>query len=235
MRETAEGTAETINLEGISMFNSFSRSETSGWTVSIGVPRAIMMAEIWRWLGWTITGTALLSLTGIALALLMARRIAGSIQGLIAPALALGRGESVAIEHLELKEFDEAVKSLTKASQLIKQRAAEHERAEATRREAEDLKRFNAELRESEARFRGFFENAVVGTTEIDSAGRFVQVNQRFCQITGYGREELLGMGPLDLTHPEDCDRDYEQLASYRRGNCHFTGPKSAMFARTAA
>jgi PAS domain S-box-containing protein len=154
LRDTAEGTAQGINFEGVPMFNSFSRSATSGWTVMIGVPKAIMMAEIWRWLWWTIAGTALLSLTGVALALLMARRIASSIQGLIAPALALGRGESVAIGRLELTEFDEAAESLVKASQLIQQRAVERERAEAARRETEDLKRFNAELERSEAEAR---------------------------------------------------------------------------------
>ena len=154
MRDTAEGTAEIINFEGVPMFNSFSRSATSGWTVMIGVPKAIMMAEIWRWLWWAIAGTALLSLAGIALALLMARRIAGSIQGLIAPALALGRGEPVAIGHLELAETDEVGESLVRASQLIQQRAAERERAEAARRETEDLKRLNAELERSEAEAR---------------------------------------------------------------------------------
>jgi PAS domain S-box-containing protein len=154
MRESAESTAEVINFERIPTFDSFSRSATSGWTVVIGVPKAIMMAGIWHWLWWTIAGTALLSLTGVALALLMARRIAGAIQGLIAPALALGRGESVAIGRLELTEFDEAVESLVTASQLIQQRAVERERAEAARRETEDLKRLNAELERSEAEAR---------------------------------------------------------------------------------
>ncbi len=154
MRDTAEGTAEGINFEGVPMFNSFSRSATSGWTVVIGVPKAVMMAEIWRWLRWAIAGTALLSLAGVALALLMARRIAGSIQGLIAPALALGRGEPVAIGPLELAETNEVGESLVKASQLIQQRAAERERAEAARRETEDLKRLNAELERSEAEAR---------------------------------------------------------------------------------
>ena len=74
----------------------------------------------------------------------MARKIAGSIQGLIAPALALGCGESVAIGQLELAEINQVGESLIRASQLIQQRAAlieqraaEHERAEAARRETE--------------------------------------------------------------------------------------------------
>jgi signal transduction histidine kinase/CheY-like chemotaxis protein len=151
-----EGSAEVVNLEGIPMFDSYSRSATSGWTVVIGVPKAIMMAEIWRWLAWTIGCTALLSLTGIGLALLLAQRIAGSIQGLIAPALALGRGEPVATGQLDLAETNEVGESLLKASHLIQQRAAERERAQDVRREAEELKRFNAELELSEADARAW-------------------------------------------------------------------------------
>ncbi len=40
MRDSAEGTAESTNFEGIPMLDSFSRSATSGWTVVIGVPKA---------------------------------------------------------------------------------------------------------------------------------------------------------------------------------------------------
>jgi hypothetical protein len=41
MAAAAEGTVELSNLEGIRVFDSFSRSATSGWTVVIGVPKAI--------------------------------------------------------------------------------------------------------------------------------------------------------------------------------------------------
>ena len=75
IRDAEERTAENINLEGIQVVNGFNRSLTSGWTVVIGAPKAIMMAEIWHWLWWTITGTALLSLTGIALALPIGRSV----------------------------------------------------------------------------------------------------------------------------------------------------------------
>jgi hypothetical protein len=78
MSDTAEGKAEFINFLGVTLFSSFSRSAVSGWTVMIGVPKANMRAEIWRWLWWTLAGTALLSLTGILLALRMARRMAQS-------------------------------------------------------------------------------------------------------------------------------------------------------------
>ncbi len=154
IRGSAEGIAEAVSFEGVPMVNSFSRSPTSGWTVLIGVPKAVMMAEIWRWLFWVVAGTGLLSISGVGLALLMGRRIASSIHALISPALALGRGEPITITGLDLAETHEVGESLLKASQRIQQRAAERERAEAVRREAEDLKRFNAELGRSEAEAR---------------------------------------------------------------------------------
>src|SRR5882672_3894837 len=47
-------------------------------------------------------------------------------------------------------------------------------------------------LRESEERFRGTFENAAVGIVHNDPSGRFLRVNEKYCAIVGYSREELL-------------------------------------------
>ncbi len=79
-------------------------------------------------------------------------------------------------------------------------------------------KRAEKALRESESRFRAFFETAAVGTAELDLQGRFMQVNERFCQITGYGHEELLGMTAAELTHPEDRDLDLGQIEACLQG-----------------
>lgn len=68
-----------------------------------------------------------------------------------------------------------------------------------------ERKRAEQELRNSEERFRAFFELAAAGAAEVEpSAGQFTRVNARFCEITGYSREELLKMSQLDCTHPED-------------------------------
>ncbi|WP_079433774.1 PAS domain S-box protein [Zoogloea sp. LCSB751] len=68
-------------------------------------------------------------------------------------------------------------------------------------------------LRESEARFRSFFENMAVGAGQLDARGRYLDVNERYCQITGYSRKALLdGMGPLDITHPDDIPADRERV-----------------------
>lgn len=63
-------------------------------------------------------------------------------------------------------------------------------------------------LRESEELYRATFEHAPVGVAHLDLEGRWLQVNTRLCEITGYSREELLSLNYRDITHPEDLGPD---------------------------
>ncbi len=65
-------------------------------------------------------------------------------------------------------------------------------------------------LEDCEARFRATFEQAAVGITHVAPDGRFVDVNARICQITGYSRDELLALTIQDLRHPDDLSRESE-------------------------
>jgi PAS domain S-box-containing protein len=74
-------------------------------------------------------------------------------------------------------------------------------------------------LQDSEERYRSLFEQAGVGVVEIDSSsGRLCQVNGKFCEIIGYGKQELLGRTFLELTHPEERERDRIQIERLVRG-----------------
>ena len=59
-------------------------------------------------------------------------------------------------------------------------------------------------LRESQAQFRSVFEQAAVGIAMLDAQHRWILVNRRFCEITGYGEAELLARSSWDLTHGAD-------------------------------
>ena len=70
-----------------------------------------------------------------------------------------------------------------------------------------------------EGDFRAIFEPAGVGVVQADlAAGRFLRVNRKMCEITGYSADELLGMDVLDLTHPEDREEDLLRAGRMLRG-----------------
>lgn len=67
---------------------------------------------------------------------------------------------------------------------------------------------------ESDA-FRGFFDNLAVGGVQIGPDGRFLRVNRRLCELTGYSREALLRMRVGDLDHPDDAVADRERWSTF--------------------
>ena len=64
------------------------------------------------------------------------------------------------------------------------------------------------ELRRSEERFRATFEQAAVGVVHVTLDGRYERVNERFCDLVGYPRDELERMTFREITHAEDVARE---------------------------
>jgi PAS domain S-box-containing protein len=79
-------------------------------------------------------------------------------------------------------------------------------------------KKTEIELRENRARLDATYNEAAVGISEVDLRGGFLAVNDRFCEITGYSREELLNRRFQDITHPEDLKQDSELFARLKAG-----------------
>ena len=68
-------------------------------------------------------------------------------------------------------------------------------------------------LTESERRFRAIFENASVGMAVIDSnTGRFVRINNKYCNIVGYTEAEMLMTTFQNITYPDDLEADLENM-----------------------
>jgi two-component system, sensor histidine kinase and response regulator len=85
--------------------------------------------------------------------------------------------------------------------------AARAELAEANRSlAAEVAERTRAEkfLLESERRFRGYFEQALVGMAILSERKEWIEVNQRFCRMLGYSEDELLQKTWSEMTCADD-------------------------------
>jgi PAS domain S-box-containing protein len=75
-------------------------------------------------------------------------------------------------------------------------------------------KRMEKSLRESEERFRTIFEQAAVGVAQVESlTGRFVRINQKYCDIIGYSREEMLDKCFQDITYQDDLSSNVSDVA----------------------
>lgn len=71
-----------------------------------------------------------------------------------------------------------------------------------------ELSRVEAELRESEERFRQAFDNAPIGLALVGLDGRWLQVNRALSEIVGYTPDELMQLDFQTITHPDDLDGD---------------------------
>ena len=77
-------------------------------------------------------------------------------------------------------------------------------------RDITDKTQIMAALQQSEARFRGTFENAAVGVAHVALDGSWLRVNDTLCQVAGYSRETLLTKTYRNITEPGDLTVELE-------------------------
>jgi PAS domain S-box-containing protein len=71
-----------------------------------------------------------------------------------------------------------------------------------------ELQRKNAELRESEERFRTAFEDAPIGMGLSTLEGRWLEVNGALCDLVGRSAVQLLEQPLWELAHPADRQKE---------------------------
>ena len=62
------------------------------------------------------------------------------------------------------------------------------------------------------------FEQAAIGIAHLTLDEDWISVNQRFCEITGYSREEILQLKVQDLSHPEEIPASLDFVRRIRAG-----------------
>ena len=85
-------------------------------------------------------------------------------------------------------------------------------------RDVTERRRQEKTLIESEEKFRATFEQAAVGILHAGLDGSFLRMNQRFCDIVGYSRDELVQMDILDLAHFPDIRPGLDRWHKLTRG-----------------
>jgi PAS domain S-box-containing protein len=76
----------------------------------------------------------------------------------------------------------------------------------------QQVRKRTAELSKSDSRFRATFEQAAVGIAHASLDGHFIRVNQKFCDIVGYSRQEMMGLKFQEISYVDDRENDLEHL-----------------------
>jgi signal transduction histidine kinase len=122
-----EGFFEGKTIEGISVLSSFSRSQVSGWSVAIGIPKATFLGALWQALLSNIVAALVLLAAGTLLARRISGRIADSIHALRGPAIEMGATGPLVVPPVAIQEAYLLGQSLVAAHGLVQQRTAERD------------------------------------------------------------------------------------------------------------
>lgn len=87
----------------------------------------------------------------------------------------------------------------------------------AVNRNITELKVKEEQLHESELKFAKFYEKGPFGMAIVGADFKYRSVNPSMILITGYTEEELKTMSFLDITHPDDKEKDLEEIGKVIR------------------
>lgn len=148
-RRSRSGVVRHRTREGIEVYDTFVRSDLSGWTVAIGVPVAEIEAAS-RVTTWSAASALLLVLGGaVGIAMFFGRRIDRSLGNATLAAHALARGEVAPVIRSQLKEADVLLGELHRASLALSEESAARMALERERERLLDSER--AARRQAEA------------------------------------------------------------------------------------
>lgn len=85
-------------------------------------------------------------------------------------------------------------------------------RTEALELEIQERKQAEIALRESEERFRSYFNLPLAGRAITSPSKGWLEVNDALCEMLGYLKPELIGMNWEELTHPDDLAIDLQHF-----------------------
>jgi PAS domain S-box-containing protein len=183
---------EAISRAGVPTFTSVLRSQKSGWTINLAIPRSRVQGPL-REAVFIVSAIAGLGLiAGLSLARIVAGRLSSKAALLEEAADRIASEREVIAVPTRVREYDSALGAFAVASEEIRRRAEERDRAVCA-------------LRDSETRWRSIAE-ALPNLLWTDLPdGHCDWLSSQWGKYTGIPEQELLGLEWLNrVIHPDD-------------------------------
>jgi signal transduction histidine kinase len=145
MHAEDEGWVPGRSREGVPVFNAFVHTKLADWVVVVAIPRDVLLAPVRQTTrSLLLLGGAIVTLA-VVLAVVIGRRIAAPVIGLVPIAEAVGRGHQVVPRITWLSEANVVALSLHDAGERLRIAAAESDASTAALTQSEQMYRALAE------------------------------------------------------------------------------------------
>lgn len=179
--EGDEGTARLLNPFGLEVLVAVKRVPSAGWYAAVTLPTAEAFAPVLTMLHSVLLAASMLTLlAGLLTWWMLRRQLAPMLSA--AQALAAVAEQNLPLQPLPVNGQDEIGQLIGGFNRLI-----------------ETVQQREIALQESDATLRGILTTTLDGFWRADMQGRLLEVNSTYCRLSGYTRDELVGMQISDL------------------------------------
>ncbi len=170
---------------------------------------------------WTLIGSmAFLAGLGFFLGFIVTKLIVGNMTNLLQAAQAIGKGELQARSTVTSKdEVGQLAQVFNEMGGNLQEAAAKQ--AEVTKMAQDQAANFAVERDqwEDEFRVRESIMNMTTIVSESDLKGNILSLNEKFCEVSQYSKEELIGKPHSIVRHPDMSKEVFKQMwATIGRG-----------------
>ncbi len=133
-----------------------------------------------------------------------------------------GNLDYVILQHYDITDRKQAEEDLQKVHDELERKVEQRtfelaENNQKLHKEINDRIKAEAELRESEERFRILFKNTPIAYQSLDESGNIIEINQAWLDELGYEREEILGKNFSEILPQEYQDVFRERFPKFKK------------------